>query len=289
MTKVSVIIPTRNRPEKLKRAVRSVLDQGIKQIEIIIIDDASDSGHQPVIDQIATSSTQIRLFKQEKSGGAAQARNLGIEKSIGEYLLFLDDDDELLPDMLNNSMSYLEAGAYDCTTCNCKIIGEHLSASKLKRYGKAARRKFPAYSLESNPEAYIFLHHPQIHTFLVSRKAIGGIRFESGQPYGEDLWFWMQLARKKLRFGKLDFTGCIYHLHQSSTSYFVNYDQKLNYYRESLRRFGDNRLIRNLCWIKMAAVGFRKDDPRTFIWLMKSMTQPILFVRHARYYLGLIF
>lgn len=289
MTKVSVIIPTRNRPEQLKRAVQSVMDQGIAQLEIIIIDDASYEGYHMEVDQLAAANPQVRLFRWEKDQGAAEARNHGIDESTGKYLLFLDDDDELLPGMIQQSLDHLADGNYDATTCKCEIHGEHLSPSELKRYRKAAARHQSIYSLESNPEAYIFLHHPQIHTFLVSRESIGTVRFEPDQVYGEDLWFWMQLAKTGLKYKKLDFFGCIYHLHKGSASYFATYAEKLNYYKASLRRFQHDALIRNLCWIKMAAIGFRKDDPRTFIWLMKSMLHPFYFIRHARYYLGLIF
>lgn len=104
MDLISVIIPTHNRPELLKRAVRSVLEQDYINVELIISDDASDFCVESLIRQTFTDNFhEITIIKSSLAKGACHARNRGIEKSKGKYVTFLDDDDQYRP----NHLSYL--------------------------------------------------------------------------------------------------------------------------------------------------------------------------------------
>jgi len=89
---VSVIIPTYNRPESLKKAIKTVIAQTFKNVEIIIVDDDSDSNNKKVIDSF--NNNRIFYFKNEKRMGAPYSRNKAIAQAKGEYIAFLDDDDE---------------------------------------------------------------------------------------------------------------------------------------------------------------------------------------------------
>ena len=87
----SVIIPTYNRLNLLKRAVNSVLYQSFKDFEIIIVDDCSTDGTWEWLKSI--KDKKIRVYRNEKNKGLSYNRNLGASKSKQEYLAFLDDDD----------------------------------------------------------------------------------------------------------------------------------------------------------------------------------------------------
>jgi len=106
MPKVSVIIPTHNRPAFLRRAIESVLRQTYEDFDIIVVDDASREDVQGIINDFHDS--RIRLIRHEVSTGEAGARNTGILNSQGEYIAFLDDDDEWLPEKLALQVTILE-------------------------------------------------------------------------------------------------------------------------------------------------------------------------------------
>lgn len=93
--RVSVVIPTHNRPEGLKRALNSIYNQTLKPDEIIIIDDASMVDiESEVIDYIKKDNgISIVYSRLEKNSGACFARNYGVKKSTGDIIMFLDDDD----------------------------------------------------------------------------------------------------------------------------------------------------------------------------------------------------
>lgn len=97
MPKVSIIIPTYNRADLLPRAIGSVINQTYKNWELIIVDDGSTDNSKEVISGYLKSEIRIKYLFELNSGGASAPRNLGISKASGEYITFLDSDDEYLP------------------------------------------------------------------------------------------------------------------------------------------------------------------------------------------------
>ena len=106
MPKVSVIIPTHNRPVYLRSAITSVLNQTYKDFEIIVVDDASEDDTEQVV--AAFGEPRIRYFRHETGKGDGGARNTGIAHARGDYIGFLDDDDQWLPEKLALQIAVLE-------------------------------------------------------------------------------------------------------------------------------------------------------------------------------------
>jgi|ERR1700674_3626244 len=93
-TLVSVVIPTRNRPELVLRAVRSAFNQTYRDIEVIVVIDGPDSASHETLRTIPDARLKIIALKQ--SVGGSDARNIGVENANGDWVAFLDDDDEWL-------------------------------------------------------------------------------------------------------------------------------------------------------------------------------------------------
>lgn len=96
---ISIIIPTYNRAHVLQRAIDSVIKQSFKNIEIIVVDDGSTDDTKECLTRF--TDTKISYYHQT-NGGVCRARNYGVSKAKGEYLVFLDSDDELKPDYLKD-------------------------------------------------------------------------------------------------------------------------------------------------------------------------------------------
>jgi len=104
---VSIIIPTRNRAELLRRAIGSVLEQTWKGcLEIIVISDGSEDQTEEIIKSIKCD--YLRLLKHETARGASAARNTGLRSCKGKYIAFLDDDDEWTANKLDIQMPVIE-------------------------------------------------------------------------------------------------------------------------------------------------------------------------------------
>lgn len=98
---LSIIIPTRDRPHLLSRAVKSALEQTADDFEVIVVDDAST---QPI--ELPTDP-QLRIIRLSEPRGGAGARNVGTEAARGRWVTYLDDDDRLLPHMATVSLDAL--------------------------------------------------------------------------------------------------------------------------------------------------------------------------------------
>ena len=111
MPLVSVIIPTHNRAGFLAGAVNSVLAQSFNDLEIVVVDDCSGDDTPALMESFRRPG--IRYLRHDRQRGGAAARNTGIHHSTGEYVAFLDDDDEWYPEKLDRQVSTLLASPAD--------------------------------------------------------------------------------------------------------------------------------------------------------------------------------
>ena len=127
---VSVILPTHNRADVLGRAINSVLNQTEKNIELIVVDDASTDGTSLILNQFANIDFRIKLLRNEESLGGGGARNVGIAASTGEWIAFLDDDDTW---MVNKLRLQLDKLSTDSSAVACSCSYESYSAFGIKK------------------------------------------------------------------------------------------------------------------------------------------------------------
>jgi len=124
----SIIIPTYNRADDLKNAVQSVLNQKIEDYEIIIVDDASTDHTKSIIKKF--TDPRIIFFSKSKNEERAKARNFGIKKANGDYITFLDSDDVIYPNFLEEGKKMIKKFntpewihlAYEIRDKNGKVI-----------------------------------------------------------------------------------------------------------------------------------------------------------------------
>ncbi len=106
--RVSVVIPTYNRASMLTRAVDSVLAQTFTDFELLIVDDCSADETPDVATGLVNADSRIRSFRHRRNRGQSASRNTGIANARGEYLAFLDDDDEFLPTKIEEQVKALD-------------------------------------------------------------------------------------------------------------------------------------------------------------------------------------
>lgn len=101
----SIVIPLYNKETSIAQSLKSLLSQEYDDFEVVIVDDGSTDGSVGVVEDI--NDSRIRLIKQE-NGGPSKARNTGVKNAKGEWILFIDADDEMLPDAISNFAKYIE-------------------------------------------------------------------------------------------------------------------------------------------------------------------------------------
>ena len=120
MSLVSVIIPTTRRPGPLRRALTSVFTQTHDALEAIVVIDGPNP--ETVAMLAALSDPRLRVLQNERSLGPGLARNAGAAVARGEWLAFLDDDDEWLADKLERQLAGAQASDAVLITCRCRVI-----------------------------------------------------------------------------------------------------------------------------------------------------------------------
>lgn len=115
---VSIIIPVYNSETYLENCLLSVLNQTFKNYEIIIINDCSTDDCSNIIDRYKRSYEKIIVISNEKNLGVSKSRNLGIKYAKGIYILFIDSDDCMKPDMLETMVHVMEVNKLDVCICN---------------------------------------------------------------------------------------------------------------------------------------------------------------------------
>lgn len=107
--RLSIIIPMYNASQHIERCINSIYHQGlnVNEFEVIVINDGSTDNSLEIVKDYFTSYKNIRFFSQKNSGQGA-ARNLGIKHATGEYILFLDSDDFLLPQSINKILAIVK-------------------------------------------------------------------------------------------------------------------------------------------------------------------------------------
>lgn len=122
--KVSIIIPLFNEESYIEAAIRSVQGQTLQDLEIICVDDASKDQSVRVVRQMARTDCRIRLYENAVNGGAAATRNQGLTYAQGEYVYFLDGDDEIVPDAMEKLCAKADEDDLDLIAFSARFIYE---------------------------------------------------------------------------------------------------------------------------------------------------------------------
>lgn len=107
---VSVVIPTRNRPDWLLRAVRSALSQTFRTLEVIVVIDGPDIATAQVLARL--DDPRLRVVQLASNVGGSDARNIGVQVARGEWTALLDDDDEWLPTKIEKQVAVATGSAH---------------------------------------------------------------------------------------------------------------------------------------------------------------------------------
>lgn len=131
---VSVIIPVYKVPEEyLRRCIESVIGQTLKEIEIILVDDGSPDNCGAICDEYALKDSRIRVF-HKGNGGVSSARNLGLDKAIGKFIMFVDSDDWIE----NNSIAVC-ANILKDKEINCVLFGYYDRDKEIRLKGEKTK------------------------------------------------------------------------------------------------------------------------------------------------------
>jgi glycosyltransferase involved in cell wall biosynthesis len=183
-TLVSVIIPSRNRLNLLKRAVNSVVLQSYESIEIIIVDDCSSDDILISDFELIDSHCDIKIIRNAKPLGGAVSRNRGVEASSGEYFCFLDDDDIYYHDKISNLAHQLDSNHSIDVVFGKVVLNNNYNTCDLVKYPSVFNSDFN------------FFIGNYIHTnsSLIRRHTFDFVKFDESLPKFQDTQYHLELS-----------------------------------------------------------------------------------------------
>ena len=190
---VSIIMATYNRARYLNRSIDSLLSQTFKDWELLVVDDGSDDNSFELINKYLPDHENIRYLKHQRRK-LAFSRNVGITASIGEYITFLDSDDEYDKNHLKFRIDFMQGRPdVDLIHGGIQVIGNPYVVDK------------------DNPDKTIHLEQCVIGgTFFGRRKVFIELKGFSSISYSEDSEF-LERAKEKFAVQKVGYPTYIYH------------------------------------------------------------------------------
>jgi glycosyltransferase involved in cell wall biosynthesis len=187
MPSVSAIIPTRNRPQPLERAIRSVLAQSFQDFEIIVVVDGPDAMTDPAL--LEAMDPRIHVLSLAVNVGLAEARNQGIRRATGKWIALLDDDDEWLPEKLQRQVTKASELGGQYVFVPCQFIEKTLTLERVMP------QVLPRGAAKFSEYIYCDGGYLQPSMYFMSRALVLEIPFTKGLRHVEDTDWLLRMAR----------------------------------------------------------------------------------------------
>lgn len=283
---VSVIITSYKRPlQMVQRAIESVLNQSWKDIEIIIVDDNTDEDMNMYrLGRIVElyPNKFVNYISYPENHGACYARNIGIDCSNGDYLAFLDDDDEWLPDKIEKQMKVMQSSDVALVYCSAFIKNDTTGTMSCGKKCEKGGRIYSDLILENFIGSTSF-------PLLKKRCVVDVGKFDVCMQSAQDYDLWLRLSAK-YNVGFVDEALGIYHVHEGE-QITRNPDKKIN----GLMRINEknreylayNRRARWYRKIKIVPFYAKKGLllQSLFMWLKSASICPMEVKNNIRYLL----
>lgn len=237
MIKVSIIVPIYNCEKYLKRCLDSLVNQTLKDIEIILINDCSEDNSLNIMKNYAGNyEEKIKVIDLHKNRGCGGARNIGIEKAKGKYIGFVDGDDDVSLDMFEQLYKIAERADYDMV--DCRFFNEYLDENILTTCKNALG------TLNTEKKKLIISNPGYVWSKIIKKDILidNDIRFRENIAY-EDLDFIPTViifCKKVCATNKKLYN--YRHNKSSITNYYtrkVHVDEKIEAMKELVNRFKD--------------------------------------------------
>jgi hypothetical protein len=190
---VSVVIPTRGRAGFVQKAVMSALRQDFESIEILVVVDGEDRPTSEALE--AFGDERLRVIKLAANVGGAEARNIGVREARGEWIAFLDDDDEWLPHKLSRQMVAARRSTVLWPVVSSRLIARGPEGEWI--------RPLRSYDSTRPVSEFLFCRKPlidgpyaaQTSTLMMRREMMLAVPFRSGLKRHQD-WDWVLRAER---------------------------------------------------------------------------------------------
>lgn len=186
---ISIIVPVYNVEKYLTCCIESIVGQTYKNLEILLMDDGSTDSSPEICDRYAAQDRRIRVI-HKGNGGSADARNAGLDQATGEYILFIDSDDLIHPEMVGSLFDSINKKQAEIAMCGFMCVGENSIGSEIADKTSGERRlNDETISVDTYWSRYY--RHPDVVYIavwnkLVRRDLYDTVRFKKGKVIDDE-------------------------------------------------------------------------------------------------------
>lgn len=221
---ISIIVPVYNCEKYIERCINSILKQTYKNIEVLLINDGSKDKSLQICERYAQKDNRIIVFEKENEG-VSSARNLGIEKSHGEFITFVDSDDYLEENFCEEMIKRAYKYSVDYVTCGYKRVYDN---GHIEYINNDCSEKVITSNNYLNFLLNVQMGYGFAHMKLIRKRAIRNIKFDKNLKVGEDALFNVMLCNNLKKV--LIYNKSLYNYYFNSDSvvrkFDENYDKK---------------------------------------------------------------
>lgn len=183
---ISVITPVYNAQDFIQETVESVQNQTFQQWEMILVNDQTPDNSVELIEELIKNDSRLKLIHLPENGGAAVARNAGLDEARGRYVAFVDSDDVWHPQKLEKQLQFMQETKYNFTYTNFALMTEEGQIRK------------DQVNLPSELGYYDLLKNTSIacSTVMIDREEVGSFHMPLVRK-GQDTATWLMLMRER--------------------------------------------------------------------------------------------
>lgn len=247
MPKISIIVPVYNIQNYLSRCIKSIQSQTFNDFELLLINDGSTDNSGEVCDTYSNKDSRIRVIHKSNEG-VSSARNLGIQNAKGEFITFVDGDDWVETEYLEQLYFNIKDLGCDVAVCGGCDIDEQ--GKKLRSY--AFEKKQVLQSEETELYDWPYFTYV-IHRMLIKKSLIEDVVFDTNLPNGEDTLFLTEVflkAQNGISF--IPYIGYYYFIRSDGASLHNIYSKKkfsaIIAYEKRIKIMKDSGLSMQTSW-----------------------------------------
>ncbi len=190
--KISVIVPVYNVEKYVGKCIESLVNQTLKDIEIICVDDCSTDNSISIIQDYAKKDKRIKIIKHQKNSGLATSRNTGIQSSVAPYIMCCDSDDFYDKTMCEEMFNAIEKSGADIAMCGMNIIYEADESLK-----QSDDEYYRIKNKGTKPVSYSLIESCDVSSCnkIFKRSIINehNLRYPDGLKYEDAYWFFVYM------------------------------------------------------------------------------------------------
>ena len=239
---ISIVIPVYNAEEYLEKCIESILDQTYPNWELVLVDNGSTDESMEICRAYAKKDVRITAFHQYRNQGVSVARNLGMERCLGDFITFIDADDWVKKDYLEKLVKLQKKQDADLVICGYDRVYDEDRKKAPEETQKSGKYAIRTYNIKQYLKHYLLEGNTHCWGVLYKSSVLEQLKFPSGLTIGEDLLFVLEAALRAEKIAVTDYMGYQYYINTEGAmlkKFTPSYMDQITCWERVLKRIGE--------------------------------------------------